>query len=338
MHDLVDDVAMTKSDPEVELQNFISVGAAYAEQRDTRTVMGMIFSAAMTASAATIAIYATIADEWDVGVALLTVLALVSAAFGALVPWSKLKREWQLSMFWIALVMIDASVYILDVPTMAVLILLPMMGLTYWFGRDRTILISHMLGAVLAFCIPVITGESEDATAALIITLPAMIAVAALSGVLADRFHTMRSHERGRYKATIEALSTALTARDGYTGSHSQETLWFVRAVAEELRLSSHECDYVADVALLHDIGKIGIPNEVLHEPGRLNEEQWEIMKQHPVIGEKIVKTIPGLEEVAPPSVTSTSTGTAAAIPTGCARATFHSPVASCLSATRSTP
>jgi HD-GYP domain-containing protein (c-di-GMP phosphodiesterase class II) len=290
---------MSKRDPEAQLENFISVGAAYAEQRDTRTVMGMIFTAAMTAAAATIALYATIADVWDAGVAILLALVLAAAVFGALVPWAKLKREWQLSMFWIALVLIDASVYVLDVPTMALLILLPMMGLTYWFGRDRSILISHMLGAIAAFALPVITGESEDSASALIITLPAMIAVAALSGVLADRFHIMRSHERGRYKATIEALSTALTARDGYTGSHSQETLWFVRAVAEELRLSSHECEYVADVALLHDIGKIGIPNEVLHEPGRLNEEQWEIMKQHPVIGEKIVKTIPGLEEVA---------------------------------------
>jgi HD-GYP domain-containing protein (c-di-GMP phosphodiesterase class II) len=72
-----------------------------------------------------------------------------------------------------------------------------------------------------------------------------------------------------------------------------------VRAVCEELRLSVHECEYVADVALLHDIGKIGIPNDVLHEPGRLSAEQWEIMKQHPVIGERIVATVPGLEEVA---------------------------------------
>jgi HD-GYP domain-containing protein (c-di-GMP phosphodiesterase class II) len=297
--DLVDDVAMKKSDPEIQLDNFISVGAAYAQQRDTRTVMGMIFTFAMTAAGATIAIYATIAEVWDVGIGLLIALTLGAAVFGAVMPWARLKREWQLSMFWIALVLIDLSVYVLDVPTMTVLILLPMMGLTYWFGRDRTILISHMLGAVAAFAIPVLTGDTNDAASALIITLPAMIAVAALSGVLADRFHTMRSHERGRYKATIEALSTALTARDGYTGSHSQETLWFVRAVAEELRLSAHECEYVADVALLHDIGKIGIPNEVLHEPGRLNDEQWEIMKQHPVIGETIVKTIPGLEEVA---------------------------------------
>ncbi len=290
---------MSTSDPEVQLQNFISVGAAYAERRDTRDVMGMIFASAMTVAALGVSLYAFIADAWDADSITLVVALLGCAVFGIVVPWGKLAREWQLSMFWIALVVIDAGVYLLDVPTFVVLLLLPMMGLTYFFGRDRFILISHMLGAIAAFCVPVVSGEVEDPASALIITLPAMVAVAALSGVLADRFHPMRSRERGRYKATIEALSTALTARDGYTGSHSQETLWFVRAVCEELRLSAHECEYVADVALLHDIGKIGIPNDVLHEPGRLNEEQWEIMKQHPVIGEKIVKTIPGLEEVA---------------------------------------
>ena len=62
---------------------------------------------------------------------------------------------------------------------------------------------------------------------------------------------------------------------------------------------SSDLVETISDVALLHDIGKIGIPNEVLHEPGKLNEEQWEIMKQHPVIGERIVARIPGLESVA---------------------------------------
>jgi HD-GYP domain-containing protein (c-di-GMP phosphodiesterase class II) len=290
---------MTPSEPELELQNFISVGAAYAQKRDTREVMGVLFAGLMIAGAAGAAIYATVAGRWDPAAAALIATIGLSAVFAALTPWRRIAREWQLTMFWLAVVAITASVYILGVPTLAVLLLLPMMALTYVFGRDRWIVIPHMVVAMAAFSLPVVTGEATDASSALIITLPALVAVAVLAGVLANRFHTMRSAERGRYKATIEALSTALTARDGYTGSHSQETLWFVRAVCEELRLSVHECEYVADVALLHDIGKIGIPNDVLHEPGRLSAEQWEIMKQHPVIGERIVATVPGLEEVA---------------------------------------
>jgi HD-GYP domain-containing protein (c-di-GMP phosphodiesterase class II) len=52
-------------------------------------------------------------------------------------------------------------------------------------------------------------------------------------------------------------------------------------------------------VALLHDIGKIGIPNDILHKAGPLDTEEWERMREHPVIGERILRVVPGLERVA---------------------------------------
>lgn len=285
--------------PGTKLQNAIAVGDAYEQRRDTRAVVGTIFALAMFCGSVTAAIYASLTDRWSLATALLVVGTAFAGAAALSVPWEKLSPRWQLSMFWASITAIVAAVYIFDVPTLAILLLMPMMALTYFFGRDRKILLSHMAVAMGAFALPVLTGEATDPELALIVTLPALVAAAALAGVLADRFHTMRSSERGRYKATIEALSTALTARDGYTGSHSQETLWFVRAICDELRLTENEIEYVSDVALLHDIGKIGIPNEVLHEPGKLNLEQWDVMKQHPEIGERIVATVPGLEEVA---------------------------------------
>jgi HD-GYP domain-containing protein (c-di-GMP phosphodiesterase class II) len=133
----------------------------------------------------------------------------------------------------------------------------------------------------------------------LIVALPTYIATSAMVGILANRVRGISRTERRRFKATVEALCAALSARDGYTGEHSAETLELVTAVTGQLDLPASEVDTIADVALLHDIGKIGIPNEVLHEPGKLNDEQWEIMKQHPVIGERIVARIPGLESVA---------------------------------------
>ena len=124
--------------------------------------------------------------------------------------------------------------------------------------------------------------------------------MAALAGVLADRFNTMRHAERSRYKATIEALSTALTARDGYTGSHSQETLWFVHAICDELRLTDERAANTSPTSrCCTTSARSESPTTILHEPGKLNDEQWEVMKQHPVIGERIVVTVPGLEEVA---------------------------------------
>ncbi|MGK2878434.1 MAG: HD-GYP domain-containing protein [Solirubrobacterales bacterium] len=292
-------VLLQSTDAETRIQNVISVGAAYRPSRDTREILGSLFAIGMLAASVAAAIYATITDRWSPDTIALVALTAISAAFGVLVPWEQLRREWQMTMYWVSLLAITASVYTFDVSTLSVFLLMPMMALTCFFWDHRTLVATNLIGAAVIFTLPVGTGHANDASSALIITLPALIAVALLSGALAARFNTMRLNERTRYKATIEALSTALTARDGYTGSHSQETLWLVNAICDELRLTTNACEYVADVALLHDIGKIGIPNDILHEPGQLNDAQWEVMKQHPVIGERIVVTVPGLEEVA---------------------------------------
>ncbi len=290
---------MPQYDAQSRIQQIVSVGAAYQPTRDTREILGSLFAIGMGAGAIGAALYATLADRWTTASIVLVAGTAASALAGAVIPWVRMRREWLLSLYWLALIAIVGAVYIFDVPTLAVVLLMPMMGLTSFFWDHRVLVGVNLFGAALVFALPVITGDARDASSALIITLPALIAVALLAGGLAARFNTMRLAERSRYKATIEALSTALTARDGYTGSHSQETLGLVNAICEELRLSPSACEYIADVALLHDIGKIGIPNEILHEPGKLSDEQWEVMKQHPVIGERIVVTVPGLEEVA---------------------------------------
>jgi HD-GYP domain-containing protein (c-di-GMP phosphodiesterase class II) len=290
---------MSSSETEPTLSRLITTGDAYAPRRDPREAMAFTFGAAMAAGTAGVAIYATLHDSWDTDTIVLVAGMGISALYSALMPWGKLAREWQLTIYWLVLLEITAGVYVLDVPTLGLLMLMPMMALTYFFGRDRGIVVANLLLAVAAFSLPVLTGEVDDAASSLIVTLPAIVSVAILSGVLGDRFRSMRDREHARYKATIEALSMALTARDGYTGTHSQETLWFVRGVCEEILLSIHASEFVADVALLHDIGKIGIPNEILNSPGKLDEQQWSAMKQHPVIGERIVATVPGLEEVA---------------------------------------
>jgi HD-GYP domain-containing protein (c-di-GMP phosphodiesterase class II) len=100
-------------------------------------------------------------------------------------------------------------------------------------------------------------------------------------------------------RASLEALARALEARDGYTGRHGEETVGIAVRVADALGLEPDEIDEVRTVALLHDIGKIGIPNDILHKPGPLDTEEWERMREHPVIGERILRVVPGLERVA---------------------------------------
>jgi HD-GYP domain-containing protein (c-di-GMP phosphodiesterase class II) len=109
-------------------------------------------------------------------------------------------------------------------------------------------------------------------------------------------------HERditAQYRASLVALGTALEARDGYTGGHGVETLVLVRRVAEILELSEAATAEAEAVALLHDIGKIGMPDEILRKRGPLEPAEVAIMREHPVIGERILQHVPGLESVA---------------------------------------
>ncbi len=97
----------------------------------------------------------------------------------------------------------------------------------------------------------------------------------------------------------IEALAVALLERDRYTGEHSEAVIDMSGAVARNLGCSSTEVERVKSAALLHDIGKVAIPDEILHKPGPLSPDEWKLMKEHPVIGERILRVLPGLGNVA---------------------------------------
>ncbi len=109
--------------------------------------------------------------------------------------------------------------------------------------------------------------------------------------------------ERGRaadgYRAVVQSLTAALEARDGYTSDHSDEVQLLAVAVATRLGLDENQVAEVQAVAILHDVGKIGIPDRVLHKPGPLDDEEWQLMREHPVIGERILRPLPGLAGVA---------------------------------------
>ena len=95
------------------------------------------------------------------------------------------------------------------------------------------------------------------------------------------------------------ALAAALEERDRYTGEHSETVVDLTARVAESLGLGSDQVEDVRMAALLHDIGKVGIPDEILHKPGPLDDREWEIMREHPAIGERILRAIPGLGAIA---------------------------------------
>ena len=98
----------------------------------------------------------------------------------------------------------------------------------------------------------------------------------------------------------VGALISALAARDHYTGEHSERVVELAGAVARRLGLEGDAVVEVERVALLHDIGKVGVPDSVLNKEGPLDELEWELMRHHPVIGERIVASIPPIASLAP--------------------------------------
>jgi diguanylate cyclase (GGDEF)-like protein/putative nucleotidyltransferase with HDIG domain len=105
--------------------------------------------------------------------------------------------------------------------------------------------------------------------------------------------------EENERRDAVSALAVTLGERDRYTGDHSESVVDVAARVAESLAASPAEVERIRTAALLHDIGKIGVPDEILHKPAELDEREWEVMRQHPVIGERILRAIPGMGWVA---------------------------------------
>jgi diguanylate cyclase (GGDEF)-like protein len=114
-----------------------------------------------------------------------------------------------------------------------------------------------------------------------------------------DAAETAGKREAGAQSDVIAALAEALLERDRYTGEHSESVVDLVQSVARGLALSEAEVEHVTAAALLHDIGKVAIPDDVLNKMGPLDDDEWKVMREHPIIGERILRAIPGMGPIA---------------------------------------
>ena len=101
------------------------------------------------------------------------------------------------------------------------------------------------------------------------------------------------------YLATVSMLADAVEAKDPYTHGHCEMASRYARLVAERLRLPDYEQAVVCYSALLHDVGKIGVSDGVLHKPGPLLPEERELMKAHVRVGHDLLRAVPALGPVA---------------------------------------
>jgi putative nucleotidyltransferase with HDIG domain len=101
-----------------------------------------------------------------------------------------------------------------------------------------------------------------------------------------------------QYIQTVDTLMRAMEARDKYTEGHSQRVAQIATMIAKELKYTDTQIETLHIASLLHDVGKIGVDDSILNKPGRLNEEEYEIIKSHPEIGYNILKDVKHLEPI----------------------------------------
>ena len=100
----------------------------------------------------------------------------------------------------------------------------------------------------------------------------------------------------GAYRSTLKALTAALEARDSETHGHSERVVTYSLRLGREYGLNSAEMKALEFGSLLHDIGKIGVPDSILRKPAKLTEEEWVRMREHPLHGQQILRGIEFLQ------------------------------------------
>lgn len=120
---------------------------------------------------------------------------------------------------------------------------------------------------------------------------------------LASRINLMAAALHGEREsmlmATIEGLVSTLEAKDSYTYGHSSEVATIALKICHALKLPESDTFTINFAAILHDIGKIGVPDNILNKQSALTDEEWQYIKQHPAVGAKIIAGIPALNDVA---------------------------------------
>jgi putative nucleotidyltransferase with HDIG domain len=160
------------------------------------------------------------------------------------------------------------------------------LGLFGWVGLVDVLLSPVGLVAAMA-------GAADTGYAALLV-LP----LAGLMAIFARERKARMAQAlelSGAYRGTTLLLSDVLEADDEYTGLHSRGVVALSLAVADELGVDSRERRNVEFGALLHDVGKIAVPNEIINKPGPLTDDEWLVIKAHTVEGQRMLDQVGGL-------------------------------------------
>jgi len=135
---------------------------------------------------------------------------------------------------------------------------------------------------------------ASDASPGYLILLAPIFGVLAVFARERSARLTQLTELNGAYRGTALVLAEVVDADDAYTGMHTRDVVELSVAVADILKLDDHARRNVEFGALLHDVGKVAIPNEILNKPGPLNDAEWEIMRTHTLAGQRMLDRVGG--------------------------------------------
>src|SRR5512133_757505 len=151
----------------------------------------------------------------------------------------------------------------------------------------------YLVGAAIAAALGQLNSRFGWQTS--VVAMPAVYAIYRSYRLYLGKLETEKKHVEamaGLHLRTIEALALAIEAKDHTTHDHLQRVRVYATEVAKKLKVSEAETEALQAAALLHDIGKLAVPEHIISKPGRLSPEEFEKMKIHPVVGAEILERV----------------------------------------------
>jgi diguanylate cyclase (GGDEF)-like protein/putative nucleotidyltransferase with HDIG domain len=162
-----------------------------------------------------------------------------------------------------------------------------------WYDTYFWVMRYHMAAASVAWLI-VVLSKQEGWQAALVL-FPLVYFIYRSYRMYIDRLQKDKVHVEeiaGLHLRTIEALALAIEAKDATTHQHLQRVRVYAMAIGAEVGMSQTDLDALQAAALLHDIGKLAVPEHIISKPGKLTPEEFEKMKIHPIVGAEILEEV----------------------------------------------
>jgi putative nucleotidyltransferase with HDIG domain len=172
-------------------------------------------------------------------------------------------------------------------------------SLRFWLSRDASFAMQlretwvYLIDAALSGVALVVARHVHSEPAGVLAIVPLLGLFALLARERRQRLESLLELNNA-YRGTALVLGDVVEADDGYTGEHCKSVLVLALEVAERLGLEESERRNLEFAALLHDVGKIAVPKQIVNKPGKLDEGEWEIIRTHTIEGQRILERVGG--------------------------------------------